>query len=1200
MARDPGNVKGLVSLYLKAIEIQGFKSFPQKTVLTFEKDITAIVGPNGSGKSNISDAVRWVMGEQSTKALRGGKMEDVIFGGTEKRPQMGFAEVSLILDNSGHTFDTEASEVMITRRYYRSGDSEYYINRKSCRLRDVNELLMDTGLGREGYSIIGQGRIDEILSVKSTDRREIFEEAAGISRFRHRKEESQKKLQQAEDNLLRINDKISELELQVEPLRKQSETAKKYLVLRDELRGYEISVWMNELDDLHVRAERYGRDFDAVSAERSSAQAELDVFYARSEKLAEQSREKDLQSERFREEIAAETETKNEAENAAAVLGATARANEENIARIDDEIKNQEGRSSGISAQIELHRNRLSEIAVRKEENAAALAGVDAETAELAATADGARSEIGSLIRRENEIQTSLAAGRSRAELLRENIAEAEKRKAAAENEYNEAQKSLEKALSDHAAVEKELDQTKDTLESLTNMISGYELRLNSRAERAGKAESERLRAEMDHSALLSRIALLEEMEKDYAGYSKAVKTVMQESRRGILKGVCGTVGELLSTDAGYTLAIETALGGAMQNIIVETDEDGKSAINYLKRLDGGRATFLPVSTIRGNRISEDLNNEPGFEGIASDLTVFDDKYGGIYLSLLGRTAVTDNLDNAIRLGKKYRNRFRIVTLDGQLVNAGGSLTGGSASRSAGILSRANELSRLKVTEKKQKENLEKAAAAAQTAQRELESARSEMNVSLQEKRTAEDSLLRLETQTGHCRLVIETCRNAISELEADIADIEAASQRNEKEYNEYLLRIDGMSAELEKIRAESAERSAGFEEISDALAAIREKRDGILRDNASLDAEVAAVENSVRELENLVRDLSGGSVRQRELIERLKAENDEIARQIAKRRSDAVASEEKIAAGRERLSVIAAEKMGLEGERVRRDRRLQEMNDRVLNLERESGRLEQLKLSAELGAKQIIDRLWDTYELSRSAAKEQMRQLDDMGEARNRIAELKREISKLGTPNIGAIDEFERVNARYTYLTDQRADVEKSRNELNVIIGDITKEMTAIFAEKFNEIDTSFRQTFTELFGGGKAALELEDKNDILNCGIEIRVQPPGKSLKTITLLSGGEKAFVAIALYFAILRTRPTPFVVMDEIESALDEANNARFAEYLRNFTDKTQFLVITHRRRTMEEADVLYGVTMQEKGISQIINIDLDEAEKTILN
>ena len=408
------------------------------------------------------------------------------------------------------------------------------------------------------------------------------------------------------------------------------------------------------------------------------------------------------------------------------------------------------------------------------------------------------------------------------------------------------------------------------------------------------------------------------------------------------------------------------------------------------------------------------------------------------------------------------------------------------------------------------------------------------------------------------------------------------------------------MSAELEKIRTESAERSAGFEEISDALAAIREKRDGILRDNASLDAEVAAVENSVRELENLVRDLSGGSVRQRELIERLKAENDEIARQIAKRRADAAASEEKIAAGRERLSVIAAEKMGLEGERVRRDRRLQEMNDRVLNLERESGRLEQLKLSAELGAKQIIDRLWDTYELSRSAAKEQMRQLDDMGEARNRIAELKREISKLGTPNIGAIDEFERVNARYTYLTDQRADVEKSRNELNVIIGDITKEMTAIFAEKFNEIDTSFRQTFTELFGGGKAALELEDKNDILNCGIEIRVQPPGKSLKTITLLSGGEKAFVAIALYFAILRTRPTPFVVMDEIESALDEANNARFAEYLRNFTDKTQFLVITHRRRTMEEADVLYGVTMQEKGISQIINIDLDEAEKTILN
>ena len=1186
-------------MYLKALEIQGFKSFPQKTSLTFEKDITAIVGPNGSGKSNISDALRWVMGEQSTKALRGGKMEDVIFGGTEKRAPQGFAEVSLILNNSDNIFDIEAAEVMVTRRYYRSGDSEYYINKKSCRLRDVNELFMDTGLGREGYSIIGQGRIDEILSVKSTDRRNVFEEAAGISRFRHRKEESQHKLQLAEDNLLRINDKVSELELQVEPLRRQSETAKKYLVLRDELREREISVWIENLEQYDAEAEKHEADLNTVTAEKDGAQRDIDDYYRRSEETAEKIRQKDIESENIRNSMNELSEKRGQSENAAAVLRATAKANEENAERIKGELAGQEGRSRTVSEQIEQYGARKLEIADERKAIKSDLAGLEKIIAKLSEDTSQNSRALSDLMSRENELTVRQTALASQISFISDSEKSERERLESANRELTDADNRLNASKNELKNTEDNLNAKNDELNSVINRIRGYEMRLNSRRQRAESLDKELAKLNGDYASLNSRISLLSEMEKEYAGYSRAVKLVMQEAGRGLLRGVCGTVGGLIKADEDYTLAIETALGAALGNIIVEKDEDGKAGINFLKRRDGGRATFMPVQTIKGTVLRENLDREHGFEGIASELVSCDDKYRDICRYLLGRTVVAETLDDAVKIGRKYQNKFRIVTLDGQTVNAGGSMTGGSASKNAGILSRANELKKLEKTKARMQRDIGLAEQAAAGAHRELDGAAGEYEIAQTERRELEDEVLRLSTALEHLKTVTATIEQAKNELAAQAAAVSGNIAKSKQTAAEGEKKLADINAQLEEVKKLADEKSRGGEETAQLINDNRQKRDELLLRDASLDAELRAIDGSVAELRRILSEMADGSRRQYDLIEHLKKENEEILSTIRRHEAEAEKSAELYEKLRRTLTEKGEEKLALEGERSRRDRELQGMNERILNLEREISRLEQLKISAQMNAKQIIDKLWDTYELTRSEAAQRAEKVEDMPDMQRQIAQLRREISSLGTPNIGAIEEFERVNARYTYLVEQREDIEKSKSELDGIISDITSEMQEIFAVKFAEIDKAFRETFTELFGGGRASLELEDEEDILNCGIEIKVQPPGKSLKTLTLLSGGEKAFVAIALYFAILKVRPTPFVIMDEIESALDEVNNGRFAEYMRRLTPQTQFLVITHRRRTMEEADVLYGVTMQEKGVSRVLDIDISEAEKTIL-
>lgn len=1003
-------------MYLKALEIQGFKSFPDRTRLTFEKEITAIVGPNGSGKSNISDAILWVMGEQRTKTLRGNKMEDVIFGGTAQRPQMGFAEVSLIIDNSGRIFDSDSSEVELTRRYYRSGDSEYYINREQVRLKDLNGLLMDTGLGRDGYSIIGQGRIADIISTKSTDRREVFDEAAGISRYRYRKEEAEHRLEKTDENLLRINDKIEELEMQVGPLKQQSETAKKYLVLRDELRVREISSWMETLDRLHEKSGAVSEEYEQAKMSLDKAKAELESLYAASEGITERMHSRDEEIEQARRRLEEKESEAAECEARIAVLNANVKSNEESLKRLLEDITEQENRADEIRAGIKENRERADEI-VRD------LAALDEKTAENGNVISGCRMKIGS---------------------------------------------------------------RESALEAVSQKANSLAIELRS---------------------LDSRINMLAAMEKDFEGYSGAVKTVMKEAARGTIRGVHGPVAKLIKTDSEYALAIETALGAAGQNIVIDSRNDGRTAIEMLKRSDGGRATFLPLDTIKGSVLKDAPADDGGFVGIAYELVRFDEKYEPIVANILGKTLIVETLADAVRISKNNGDRFKIVTLDGQQIHVGGAMTGGSAAKGTGIISRANELAGLR------------------------------------------------------------SRRTEIAEEESRCA------------------------SELEKAKASLA---AVRYDLEMAL----EDRNALTAEQSSLNAELAAVKNTMSQFELLLEGVTGGSRLRKDAVEKSRRQTEQISAEILQKQSE-IKEIRKAADGiRSQIDAIGKSRLELEGKRLRTEKDAQQHNEDINALILRVSRIEQKKQAADMEEKQIIDRLWENYELSYSRALELRQPVENLQKVNKEIGELRRSISALGTPNIGAIEEYERVSTRYEFLTSQRDDITKARGELLDIIRDVTAEMKQIFTERFRLIDEEFRRTFTELFGGGKAALILEDENDVLSSGIEIRCQPPGKALSSLTLLSGGEMAFVAIALYFAILKVRPTPFCVMDEIEAALDEANVIRFAEYMRTMSDRTQFIVITHRRGTMEEADMLFGVTMQEKGVSTVLELDIEQAKKTL--
>ena len=1184
-------------MYLKSLEVQGFKSFPDKTLIRFGDDITAIVGPNGSGKSNISDAILWVMGEQSSKTLRGTKMEDVIFGGTQKRSAVGFAEATLTLDNVDRALPYDADEVMITRRYYRSGDSEYYINRQSARLRDIHEMFMDTGLGREGYSNIGQGRIDEILALKSGDRREIFEEAAGISKYRHRKEETERKLAHTEDNLLRIGDKVSELELQLEPLKIQSEKAKKYLEMKEELQGVEVAVWLDTLDKLSAAAKKAEEDYASASFVLQQAHDDLNRLYAHAEELSSLLRTKDGELETVRLKVNMLEANHQQLDGQIAVLRSNVENKNANILRIEEEMKGEEDRSGGILAQIEQAQERTAAIKAELEQKKQEIDALQNRLTVMTANAQGITRQFLELRGKETTLSAELAGREADIRALEESMDQTAQRTALLRTDLQsgaDRQKQAQQEL-DHCRAQ--LRTMQENVTAANNTITGYTLRQNTRNKRRDELDNKLREQNAKLDSIAAKLRVFRAMERDYESYNKSVKLVMQEAQRGSLHNVHGPLSRLIRTEDDYTVAIEIALGAAMQQIVVGNEQDGKAAISYLKRTGNGRATFLPLTTIQGKRLNENgVEKCRGFIGIASELVETQSQYRPIVENLLGRTVIVHDMDAAIAMANKFSNRFKIVTLDGQVMNPGGSMTGGSVNKEAGILSRANELAKLSEQEKSLQTEMLVLQAEYQEAKRLADEVEFELNVARDQLREAEDEVLRLQGQEKQHELIVGAIKDAIASAQRELDGLQQRDQLDRERFAANQAKIHVYSAELASTRAAIVNLEGTQSETAEQTNVLTEQMNQLQTSAAALKAESAAALAHIEDLQGLRNAMVGDRENKLTLIRAIEQEIKLTEAEIAVLLQRQTENDADVNAERQNMQKVIAQRNQAEATKTKTERDGQEKNKDILNMERACALLEQKKITTSMEEKQIIDRLWDSYALTPGTAAEHRAEIESVASGNRRISELKRKITLLGTPNLGAIEEYARVNERYSYLSEQRDDVLTAKRELESIIRDITKEMTSIFVEEFRKIDHYFGEVFVEMFGGGKAQLLLEDPQQPLDCGIEIRVQPPGKQLKTITLLSGGEKAFVATALYFAILKVRPTPFCLLDEIDAALDDRNVERFASYLRNLSKKTQFIVITHRRGTMEASDVLYGVTMQEQGVSKLLRLDLNQMEE----
>lgn len=1180
-------------MFLKSLEIQGFKSFPDKTLLTFEKGITAVVGPNGSGKSNISDAIRWVLGEVSSKALRGTKMEDVIFGGAVGRKPLGFAEVSLTLDNKAHELPYDGDEIKITRRFYRSGESDYLLCGKSVRLKDIHELLMDTGLGRDGYSIIGQGRIDEIVGAKSEDRREIFEEAAGISKYRYRKEDSERRLADAEENLVRLRDILAELESRVGPLKEQAEKAKKYIELAGKKKNLEVGLWLTTLDKQrgilreHENRLEYARaQYDAVSEKLESAQAQTEKIWLESQKKA-------AQIEQFRRQARELYDEAVQKQAQVGILENDINHNNENIARLKDEIE--KAISSGGESEAEIQRIK-AEIEIKKketEETAQKLADCENGVLDISKQSEGLSGELEKVGAELSSLTMKLSDARIEKNGAASSIVHFKERAGAIDGEIAVRAERASKAKADLEDCVTRIEQCRDNIEALSNEQRGYEIKLGSKKERLTRLEETIRSFTLQADGKIQRASMLEDLERNLEGFTQSVKTVMREKEHGRLSGIHAPVSKIIDVPSDYALAVETALGFAAQHIVVDNEENAQSAIGLLKRTNSGRATFLPISSVHGSALSErGLDSENGFIGIASELLTFDSKYSGIVRSLLGRTAIVQDLDCAVRTARKFGYRFRIVTLDGQLVNAGGSMTGGSSSRNTGLLSRSADIAKLRQEADgiKQKiaamtDDRKESAQQVSALEATLSGIKGELATSQEDKIRLEGEKRRFEEQFEQANAEIGSLGREKEESAQRIAQYEQLTADKDDEINRLNALIEDVQIKAEALGGSRSKLMRMREERAEMLAALRLQKVSYEKDIEALSQELSGIirrrqgsEEHIDELKLQTSEFENKNQEALEGIESLRQEEALLRRQSEEKTQDS----QRLANERE---VMERETAG-----IRANER--DLSDEKQKISEELARLDERKSTAQAEYDSIIARLLDEYELTRSEAEKTVPKIEDPAGAQRKLTEVKNSIKALGSVNVGAIDEYKEVNERYTFMKEQTDDVEKSKKELERLIDGLTDKMRGIFKEQFEIINKNFSSTFVELFGGGSAHLELSQPEDVLTSGIEIIVQPPGKIIKNLSMLSGGERAFVAIALYFAIMKVRPSPFCVLDEIEAALDDANVARYAAYLRRMCGETQFIVITHRRGTMDEADVLYGVTMQDEGVSKLLTLDVD--------
>ncbi|MDR0943818.1 MAG: chromosome segregation protein SMC [Ruminococcus sp.] len=1178
-------------MYLKSLELQGFKSFPDKLTLDFGKGMTAIVGPNGSGKSNIGDAIRWVLGEQSTKTLRGGKMEDVIFSGTQTRRAMGYAAVTLNIENDRAVLNAPAGLLSVTRKLYRTGESEYIINGSQARLKDILELFMDTGLGRDGYAIIGQGRVSEIVSNKSNDRREIFEEASGISKLRYKRDNANRDLTRAEESLVRLHDIFDEIKTRIDPLREQSEKAKKFIDIEERRRSLEISVWVAELDKIkeHISALddeilKHKSVYETLSAEERDTEAAIDAIYINSQGLQ-------IEIEKLRSEIA-----ENERKNAASLSEIAVAENDINHAktRIDelekeiiDAGKDNDSFVTAINEKLENIKG--FEASIKAEE---ALVEKTLESFNETASFTGETDErVKTLTAKIN----ALYINESEFRFFLENSDETLRN---LETQGEESKSRLSQIELDRAELKTELvdlksafEAAKESEEEYQNRIGGMTRLYAGKKKRAEDAASELENLRRKEHEIDSKVRILSDLEKNMEGFSHAVKDILNMSRSGAIRGIHNSVGGAVTVAPEYTLAIETALGAALQNVIVENEDAAKRCINYLKEKSGGRATFLPLTSIKGRRINENLDRFDGFLGIASDLCGFEPRYKDIFENLLGKTAVFDDLDSATTAAKAKGYSFKAVTLDGQVINAGGSFTGGSTGRQGGLLSRKTEIERLTHEREKITATLEECKTRSKTLSEEANKMLFDIEGMKEKLVTVGGDIIRFESEEKRVSSLLSKLDEDEAAVKKTISGLSGKKKATENGIEEVKLKKQSTASDIAKTEAElkladekqtelAVKRERFSTEISDRklhITALQKDIEMCKSEIDSLDARRQKTGESSVKLSEEITSLQTAISQKEAAITAIK---DSLAG------SDSFTDEINTKISALRLSIAENEKLThTHRERIKE----------ILSQREEAGnslsRAEERKKINDASFDDLSDKMATEYGLYYTEAKASAIPIKEgeLSASQRELTKLKNQIKALGVVNLSAIEEYKELSERHDFMKRELDDVNRSKRELERLIAELTDRMKAMFSENFDKINTNFKRIFTELFGGGKASLTLSDPEDVLESGIDINVAPPGKVIKNLSLLSGGEQAFVAIAIYFAILSVKPSPFCILDEIEAALDDINVTKYARYLRKFTDTTQFICVTHRRGTMDEADVLYGVTMQEKGISRVISM-----------
>ncbi len=1173
----------------------GFKSFADKTVLEFMPGITTVIGPNGSGKSNISDCIRWILGEQSMKTLRGAKIEDIIFVGTQNRKSLGFAEGSLVFDNQDGKLPIEYNEVIVTRKVYRSGESGYFINKTPCRLKDIQELFMDTGIGKDGYSIIGQGKIDEILSNKSEDRRHIFEEAAGIIKYRRRKEESEKKLENTKLNLLRVNDIITELETNLNPLKGQSEKAKKFLNLREELKKIEVGLFVHNIEEFKVKIkelEENGDIFETqkvreeekanqIQIEKEAVKETIDQLIEEIEKIQNSGFESSQKREQINSEIGINQERiSNNLTNAERYQIDIKELEQKNV-QLEEEKTQKLERKEDMLSNRERYESELKE---KEEELAKYSQTLSAQALEI----EEKKKKVEANIDAKYEILNDKA-------LEQANFENLNKQENTLKNQIQDTISDLDASRTTRDDLAKEFHEMEKRKNELEKSLQEIKQKKEESGEKLKEFDEKINQAQTEFRMKDSRCKFLIETEKEKEGYSKSVKTLMKaiENNTALAKGVHGVVANLISVEEKYQTAIEMTLGASLQNIVTDAEEDAKKLVEYLKENKIGRASFLPIQSVKGHKLSNiNATGMQGYIGIASDLVKADKQYEGIIFNLLGKTVIVENMDAAISLAKKNKYSFKIVTLGGDVINPSGMISGGSvAPKTASILGRETEIKKLEVELK----NLEEKIAAIKQEKEAYEKSITEILNSFEEK---QKKFQEVEILYATEKQKQETLGLEIEKLETKLAGLRENLQINEKEKQENLQKQEHFETQVNKIEKENNELTVIIEEYTNLNKDNQSYMDGLNSEITNLKISVSSFDEGENSLDEILarihqemKESQEAIQTKKELMQKIEVENQELTAKIEALKNQIELLAKEVEHATEKVE-------NLKGERTQKNEKLknleqesEEQSSKVEELKTQMTKLEMKKSKIELEQNQLINKMWEEYELTPNTV-ENVEKIENPVEVQKQVTNLRNEIRDLGSVDIDSIERYKEAKERYDFLSEQRLDLENSMEKLRKVIQEMTATMQVQFEEQFKVINKNFDIVFKELFGGGRAELVLENKEKVLEGGIEIKVQPPGKAIQNLAAFSGGERAFIAIALLFAILKINPSPFCVLDEIEAALDDVNVARFAEYLKTLCEKTQFLVITHRKGTMEVANTVYGITMEEKGISKLLSMQLN--------